>query len=141
MIWWNNLKIRNRFLSKINYNNTNGCWEWSDKLCNNYPRFKYNRITKKSHRLSYEIFVGPLNEQLFIDHLCRNTKCVNPFHLELVTPKVNNERGFSPTNIANKTNKCKLGHELSQLPTQKRCIICMKDYEKKWYKSRKMKSK
>lgn len=31
---------------------------------------------------------------LQLDHLCCNTKCINPDHLELVTPKENSQRKY-----------------------------------------------
>jgi hypothetical protein len=52
-----------------------------------------------AHRVAYELLVGPILEGLHLDHLCRNRKCVNPDHLEPVTPKVNANRGFNIRNI------------------------------------------
>lgn len=59
----------------------------------------------QAHRLSYEVFVGPIPEGLQIDHLCRITNCVQPLHLEPVTGEENRKR-------ARKVN-CKRGHPLS----------------------------
>jgi hypothetical protein len=36
---------------------------------------------------------GEIPDGLMLDHLCRNTACVNPSHLEPVTNSVNVQRG------------------------------------------------
>ncbi|WP_372453667.1 HNH endonuclease [Mycolicibacterium goodii] len=44
-----------------------------------------------------------------LDHTCRNTSCVNPDHLEPVTPKVNTQRSIR---VAGPT--CRNGHERNE---------------------------
>ena len=44
---------------------------------------------------------------MYLDHLCRNTICVNPDHLEIVTPRENVLRGFGPTAIKARQTHCK----------------------------------
>lgn len=70
------------------------CWLW--KLADSgtgrgggYPRMKLNDRTCAAHIVSYVNVNGyvPGNKQ--IDHVCRNRRCVNPDHLEMVTPKRN----------------------------------------------------
>lgn len=62
-----------------------GCWNWEGNLNKaGYGRFSFMNERWLAHRVSYELFVGPIpNEAL--DHLCRNPRCVNPDHLEPVT--------------------------------------------------------
>lgn len=53
---------------------------------------KGKKMPMLAHRVVYEALVGPIPEALHIDHLCRNTRCVNHHHLEAVTQQENNRR-------------------------------------------------
>lgn len=50
-----------------------------------------------AHRLLYELLVEPVPDDLQMDHLCRTPTCVNPSHLEPVTPRENVRRGNQPS--------------------------------------------
>lgn len=84
------------------------------------------------------LLVGPIPQGLHLDHLCRNTRCVNPDHLEPVTPKVNNSRGFSPSAKRGKMTQCKNGHEFTDANTRidkmgrRCCRQCRRDYARAW---------
>lgn len=86
------------------------------------------------HRVAYMALVGPIPDELVIDHKCRNPSCWNPLHLEVVTQAENVFRGFSPhANNARKT-ECDNGHPFTEgnfrvepQPNGKvmrRCLIC-----------------
>jgi hypothetical protein len=45
-----------------------------------------------AHRLFWEKANGQIPKGLVLDHLCSVRRCVNPAHLELVTPGENNRR-------------------------------------------------
>lgn len=106
------LNLIDRFNSKII--KTGNCWEWiSLKSTNNYGIFRLNNKNYSSHRLSYELYKGKIPEGLVIDHLCKNTLCVNPDHLEAVTQKINLYRGNTVTLNHSKKTHCPQGHEYS----------------------------
>lgn len=75
-----------------------GCWEWTGALSSGYGRIHHSpgRLVY-THRLAYELLVGPIPEGMDLDHLCRNTKCCNVAHLEPVTRQVNLLRGETLT--------------------------------------------
>ena len=90
-----------------------GCMEWSGAISDGgYGVVRLNGKTRYVHRVVYEAFVGPILPGLHIDHLCRNRKCCNPDHLDVVTPKENARRGNSPSAIAGRSGRCKRGHSL-----------------------------
>lgn len=51
-----------------------------------------------------------------VDHLCRNTSCVNPAHLEAVTNKENTLRGLTVTAINAQKTACAAGHPYDVCP-------------------------
>lgn len=124
--------VEKRFWSKVRKTTSTGCWEWICALRHGYGAFFYGRdesgkkIVRPAHRVSYELLVGPIPEGLEIDHLCRNTKCVNPAHLEPVTPKVNTLRGESPPAKHARKTHCKRGHAFTPENTR------YQDKESEW---------
>ena len=84
--------LSDRFWAKVN--KTEACWLWNAaQSADGYGQFKANRRQVKAHRFAYELLVGPIPDGLQLDHLCRIRHCVNPAHLEPVTPKENIRRG------------------------------------------------
>lgn len=109
----------------------NGCWLWTGCL----SRASYPRLGGKwAHRVAYELFVGPIPSGLHLDHLCRVPRCVNPKHLEPVTPRENVLRSDAPNARAIRLKRCKYGHEMTPENTYVRpdgmgnqCRQCSKD--------------
>lgn len=64
-----------------------GCWLWTAKAKDSggYGLFYLEGKNKKAHRVSYELFVGPIPKGLHILHSCDTPACVNPDHLRAGT--------------------------------------------------------
>lgn len=118
-----------RFWDKVE--RSEGCWRWKGSRGRaGYGGFWNGERLVPAHRWSYERFVGPIPPGLHIDHLCKNPSCVNPTHLEPVTPRENLMRSDNPNaRNASKTH-CPAGHPLSgkNLWTEARgsrhCLYC-----------------
>jgi hypothetical protein len=93
---------------------TPSCWLWTAyKDKNGYGKVTYFQKVTYAHRVAYSLIKGIIPDGLELDHLCRNTSCVNPNHLEPVTTKINCHRGISQAAINSRKTHCINGHELS----------------------------
>lgn len=70
-----------------------GCWNWKLAISTQGYGLCFRRDWRGlAHRFTYDRLVGSIPEGLQLDHLCRNTACVNPDHLEPVTASENLRR-------------------------------------------------
>jgi hypothetical protein len=88
--------IRNSVLDPVTE-----CWDWigaRDKRASTpYGKMTVydeegGRRVRQAHLVSYETFIGPIPDGHEIDHTCRNSYCIAPYHLEPVLPAVNKQR-------------------------------------------------
>lgn len=69
------------------------CWTWTGGLqSRGYGCVCHDIRTRTTHKLAYELLVGPVPDGLTLDHLCENKVCCNPRHLEPVTSAENYRR-------------------------------------------------
>lgn len=134
---------RERFLAKVDKTTSEyGCWFWTANTYNNgYSQFQH----EPGHRYSYREFKGEIPDGYEIDHLCMTRICVNPDHLEAVTPTENNLRGYSGNVAAarmieksKQRTHCARGHEFTEdneyrspgNPTWRVCRKCKGIYDR-----------
>jgi hypothetical protein len=111
-------RIESRILSKISVDGI-GCWIFDAAR----DPHDYGRIhtppgeTALAHRRLYIALVGPIPDDLTLDHLCRVHACCNPDHLEPVTQRENTLRGNTiPAHAVAKTH-CAHGHPFNERNT------------------------
>jgi hypothetical protein len=108
------------------------CWEWTGA-----KTLGYGHIARggeggghvRAHRAVWELLVGTIPAGLELDHLCRNTGCVNPDHLEAVTPRTNTLRSQSRGALNSKKVACPSGHPYDDENTylwrgERKCRAC-----------------
>jgi hypothetical protein len=65
----------------------NGCWEWQGRPgSHGYGQANRDGRTTVAHRYMYERACGPIPNGMHLHHVCRNRACVNPAHLQIITP-------------------------------------------------------
>ena len=65
-----------------------GCWVWQrGRTGDGYGALTRNYKTLAAHVVSYEEHVGSVPEGFHVHHRCENPPCVNPAHLEALSPK------------------------------------------------------
>jgi len=108
-----------RFWQRVERKHESECWPWLGGVTGSgYGMFthlprKNGRMTQTTaHRYAWLSSGGDIPDGWHIDHLCRNTVCVNPAHLEPVTPQVNTLRGVGPSAKNAERTECVNGHEL-----------------------------
>jgi len=139
-----------RFWSHVSPEPNTGCWLWmAGEARGGYAKFKADGKTVVAHKWYWETRNGPVPGGLELDHLCRVRCCVNPIHLEAVTPLVNFQRGLrlGPAMIGRKAQNanlltCSKGHPFSGIsgrPGKKRqrfCKICRAEYQLRYRMNR-----
>lgn len=121
-----------------------GCWEWlqrrNDHGYGEVNLTNYAHISKLVHVLTYTHLVGPIADDMELDHLCRNRACCNPAHLEQVTHLTNIDRGEWRQKCAEywaSRTHCTNGHEYTRENTRIRtdgrrcCRACKREWARR----------
>lgn len=125
------------------------CWVWQGAKTTSMGGTEYGRMwnpakrkNQRAHRVIFETARHAIPKGLTLDHLCRNTLCVNPKHMEVVSLRENILRGTGPTAINARKTHCKRGHNLLSSNVdrdmqngrpRRKCSICRRMMENKRY--------
>ena len=138
------LPVADRLWDKVEVGHPLGCWEWTAYKDNGYGRINVDRVPVPSHRVAYELLVGPIPDGMHLDHLCRNPSCVNPDHLEPVSSRDNVLRGYGWAGRHARKTHCPKGHPYTPENTymnprtsgerpSRRCRECMRAAARKYH--------
>lgn len=105
-----------RFWPKVDA--SGDCWLWTgQRFTNGYGLLRTDGTVSRrallAHRIAWRLLIGPLDQDITLDHRCRVRTCVNPDHLEPVTRAVNTLRSESPAAVNARKTHCKNGHPLT----------------------------
>lgn len=92
------------------YIRTNGdCWEWQrSTTVDGYGKTRMDTKMWRTHRLVYTLLVRRLRASEILDHQCKNHRCCNPDHMDVVDQATNTRRGWNAIKL-----HCIRGHALS----------------------------
>jgi hypothetical protein len=112
------------------------CWRWTGAANRRtgYGKFSLEKGRQVlPHRFAYESLRSEIPAGLQIDHLCRVRLCVNPWHMEPVTARVNILRSDNPAAINARREACQKGHPFTEENTYRvvgksyrKCATCHK---------------
>jgi len=97
------------FWNKVDMAADGGCWQWlryRDRQGYGNVNNGVGQGNVLAHRVAWTLRHGVIAGDLTIDHICRNTSCVNPDHLRLMSRSENSAgNGFAVR------SHCSHGHD------------------------------
>jgi len=119
----NNDQVREVLKKRSVKDKNSNCWNWlGSRSANKYGCIHFRGRTQKTHRVSYILFVGEIPKDLTIDHICRNTLCINPAHLRPMS-LIDNIMAGNGICVKNKNKThCVNGHDITNGYVWKRKI-------------------
>jgi hypothetical protein len=85
-----------------------GCWIFQGRGLGGYGRLRRDGKIWMAHRFFWTLTHGPIADGMTVDHICFVTMCVNPEHLQLLTPGDNAARQRKTF-----ATHCQRGHEFT----------------------------
>jgi len=136
--------LTERFWEKVDMSGgDDACWLWrgASSARGEKPGYGHIRSGGYGPNLGAHVVAWQLEHRrqvptgLTIDHLCRNTLCVNWRHLEAVPLGVNLDRGLCPSTLNAQKTHCIRGHANWRLDKQGKryCRTCMNMHSRNLY--------
>lgn len=91
--------LKARLFSRVTLpRSADDCWLWQGARggVQKHAQLWHNGKVRYAHRLTYEMYVGPIPDGMVLDHVCGVSDCVNPEHLRPITQKQNGEHRTKP---------------------------------------------
>lgn len=119
----------------------NGCVLWTGTIDHKgYGSCHIHGHTVMAHKLIYEALVKVVPDGHQLHHTCSNKNCVNPDHLELMTPADHAKTPGHPSQVNAAKTHCSNGHEFTEentywrqdRPGSRLCKECRKEGLSRW---------
>jgi len=135
--------LTDRYRKRIAIDPETECWLWQGKKSST-GRGSVRLMGRivSTHRLFFELFIGPVPHGMELHHKCRVAHCCNPDHLSVVT-RLSHRRLHGRYRSANQEkSQCKRGHpfdsdntyiEVKNGATRRHCRTCRKEYARLYY--------
>lgn len=142
--------LKERFWEKVSKDDIGtGCWEWkAGRFQDRYGAIWVPPRVRAAHLVMCDLMGLVIPDGMVADHLCHNRGCVNPFHIQFVTPRenalFNNSNPFALNKAKTHCKRCggeyrddNVAITKSRSPSGAMCTnrICLTCYPHYWRKA------